>query len=39
MPLNILPTPEEMKTLPSRGLKTNPQIWMKEKAERDKQLW
>lgn len=39
MTSNIVPTPEEMKTLPSRGLQTSPPIWLKEKAERDQELW
>lgn len=39
MTANIVPTPQEMKTLPSRGLQTNTQIWMNEKADRDKELW
>lgn len=36
---NIVPTPKEMMSLPSRGLKTSPPLWLKQKADRDQELW
>lgn len=39
MSLQVFNTPVERKSLPSRGIKTSPPIWMNEKKERDQQLW
>ena len=39
MAFDILPTPDERKSLPNRGLNTSPLIYMKEKKERDQELW
>lgn len=29
----------DRKSMPTRGIKGSPQIWMQEKKERDAQLW
>ena len=37
--MKIVEVQPDRKTLPTRGLKGNPHIWMQEKRERDAELW
>lgn len=39
MPIPIAPTPQERKSLPSRGLKTSTLRYLEEKKQRDQELW
>ena len=37
--MKIVEVKDDRKSLPTRGLKGSPQIWLQEKRERDAQLW